>query len=200
MDLDSLRQLLFSPAVATTTAAAVSSFVIGYYAGVGRSLFAYNQSSRRRLARDTDEDDDGSDFDDEDEQGAEGNDMRARAAHVLEECKMMLLVRTDLKMDKGKIAAQCGHATLAAYKAALKETPEWVRQWERLGQAKVAVKCDSESTLIEVEHHARRLGVAARTIQDAGRTQIAAGSRTVLGLGPAPKSLMDSLTGHLKLL
>ena len=41
----------------------------------------------------------------------------ARAAApfaAAEECKMVLVVRTDLGMQKGKIAAQCGHATLGA--------------------------------------------------------------------------------------
>ena len=36
-------------------------------------------------------------------------------------------------------------------------------------------------------------------IFDAGRTQIAAGSMTVLAVGPGPASVIDSVTGHLKL-
>lgn len=47
---------------------------------------------------------------------------------------------------------------------------------------------------------AQSLGVTAEVIQDAGRTQIEAGSMTVLGVGPAPKSVVDKITGHLKLL
>jgi PTH2 family peptidyl-tRNA hydrolase len=47
---------------------------------------------------------------------------------------------------------------------------------------------------------ARALGVTAEVIQDAGRTQIEAGSMTVLGVGPAPKSVVDKITGGLKLL
>lgn len=47
---------------------------------------------------------------------------------------------------------------------------------------------------------ARSLGVTAEVIQDAGRTQIDPGSLTVLGVGPAPKSVVDKVTGHLKLL
>lgn len=43
------------------------------------------------------------------------------------------------------------------------------------------------------------LGLCARVIQDAGRTQIASGSQTVLGV-LGPKSVVDSVTGHLKLL
>ena len=37
-------------------------------------------------------------------------------------------------------------------------------------------------------------------VEDQGRTQIAAGSHTVLAVGPAPRSLIDKLTGHLTLL
>lgn len=47
---------------------------------------------------------------------------------------------------------------------------------------------------------ARSLGITAEVIQDAGRTQIDPGSLTVLGVGPAPKSVVDKVTGHLKLL
>lgn len=43
-------------------------------------------------------------------------------------------------------------------------------------------------------------GLITYVVEDAGRTQIAAGSRTVLAIGPAPVSVFESLTGHLKLL
>ncbi|EAQ86716.1 hypothetical protein CHGG_07969 [Chaetomium globosum CBS 148.51] len=125
-----------------------------------------------------------------------------------EECKMVLVVRTDLGMTKGKIAAQCSHATLACYKAltrAAQQAPgsaegRILRAWEGAGQAKIAVQVKSEDDLLELMGKARSLGVTARVIADQGRTQIAAGSRTVLGVGPAPKSLVDMVTGHLKLL
>lgn len=68
-----------------------------------------------------------------------------------EDCKMVgnkdltqiLGVRMDLKMDKGKIAAQCAyvscilrsHASLAAYKAAVKQRPDYVLAWQHRGYA-----------------------------------------------------------------
>lgn len=58
----------------------------------------------------------------------------------------------------------------------------------------------SEDELMELMGKARRLGLTAEVIADAGRTQIAAGSHTVLGVGPAPRSLVDEVTSHLKLL
>ena len=103
------------------------------------------------------------------------------------------------------MAAQCSHATLACYKTlsrALSGTPEhaFLARWEKLGQAKIAVQVKSQEELLELRRKARALGLAAEIIQDAGRTQIEAGSVTVLGVGPAPKSLVDQVTGHLKLL
>lgn len=141
-----------------------------------------------------------------------------------EECKLVLVVRTDLGMTKGispislsffllvklvltvsgKIAAQCSHATLACYKTHLElqnSTKSTVlRRWERQGQAKVALQVKSEEELEILQAKAISLGLVAEVIADAGRTQIASGSHTVLGIGPAPKSLIDEVTGHLKLL
>ncbi|PWN98489.1 peptidyl-tRNA hydrolase [Tilletiopsis washingtonensis] len=134
--------------------------------------------------------------------------MQALKARVMDECKLpeaeaseqVLLVRTDLKMDKGKIAAQCSHATLACYKAMLVSNPTILKQWERIGQAKVALKCPNEEEMQRLEAAAKKLNLCARSIRDAGRTQVAAGSRTVLGIGPGPVKLIDQVTGHLKLL
>ncbi|KAL1623744.1 putative mitochondrial peptidyl-trna hydrolase [Diplodia seriata] len=119
-----------------------------------------------------------------------------------EECKLVLVVRTDLKMGSGKIAAQCGHATLACYKAFLRQAPEspLLRRWERYGQMKVALKCTSEEDMQLLQAQAMSLGLCAQIIHDAGRTQIAAGSATVLGIGPGPVSVINQVTGNLRLL
>ena len=114
--------------------------------------------------------------------------------------KMVLCVNMSLKMEKGKIAAQCGHATLACYRKSLKMCPDAVSWWERLGQAKIALKINDESEMEAIHAKAKALGLATYIVEDAGRTQIAAGSRTVLGIGPAPVKVIDSITSHLKLL
>ncbi|KAI0252617.1 peptidyl-tRNA hydrolase [Lactifluus subvellereus] len=103
-------------------------------------------------------------------------------------------------MTPGKIAAQCGHATLACYKALVKKNPKLVRHWEITGQAKIALKASSEEEILELEAIAKSLNLCARSIQDAGRTQVEAGSSTVLGIGPAPVELVNQVTGHLRLL
>ena len=110
--------------------------------------------------------------------------------------------RADNAFATGKIAAQCSHATLACYKALLRADPSHpiLKRWESLGQAKVALKVDSEEEMLMLQAQAMSLGMCAQVIHDAGRTQIASGSATVLGIGPAPKSKVDEVTGKLKLL
>ena len=60
--------------------------------------------------------------------------------------KMVLIVRNDLKMGKGKVAAQCSHATLGCYEEALKN-PKVLSYWLDCGQAKVVLKCEEEKEL-----------------------------------------------------
>lgn len=115
------------------------------------------------------------------------------------EFKMILVVRNDLKMGKGKVAAQCSHAAVSAYKQVQRRNPELLKQWEYCGQPKVVVKAPDEETLIVLLDRAKEMGLPVSLIQDAGRTQIAPGSRTVLGIGPGPSDLVDMVTGELKL-
>lgn len=127
-------------------------------------------------------------------------DLSAFPDNSREECKLVLVVRTDLGMTKGKIAAQCSHATLACYKALKAIDSPVLARWERLGQAKVSVQVKSEEELLVLQAQAVSLGLCAKVIHDAGRTQIASGSATVLGVGPGPRSVVDQVTGGLKLL
>lgn len=50
-----------------------------------------------------------------------------------------------------------------------------------------------------IREAAKQAGIITSVIADAGRTQIAAGSRTVLALGPAPVPQIDAVAGHLSL-
>ena len=102
-------------------------------------------------------------------------------------------------MTKGKAAAQCAHAAIAAYRNSLAKQPALLEEWEADGQAKVTLKVESESELIELIKKAREAGLIGESIKDAGRTQLAAGTRTVGVIGPGPSKLIDLITGHLKL-
>ncbi|KAF8591983.1 PTH2-domain-containing protein, partial [Ramaria rubella] len=126
------------------------------------------------------------------------SNLNAVKAGPFEQCKMVLCVRTDLKMTPGKIAAQ--HATLACYKALHKANPSLLRHWEMIGQAKVALKCPSEEELLLLQAKAESLNLCARVVEDAGRTEIEPGTLTVLGIGPGPVDLVNQVTGKLRLL
>jgi len=52
---------------------------------------------------------------------------------------------------------------------------------------------------VDLTRKGRSLGLETCLVKDAGRTQIAPGSKTVLGVGPGPVDLVDKVTGHLKL-
>ncbi|KAK3837266.1 MAG: peptidyl-tRNA hydrolase PTH2-domain-containing protein [Linnemannia elongata] len=138
------------------------------------------------------------DFTDEEDSEDEENEALADF-DLQEEYKMVLVIRTDLNMGKGKAAAQCCHATLANYKELSKKSPKTLSRWEYFGQAKVTLKVDNEEDMLMLQAQAMSIGLAAHSIRDAGRTQIAAGSRTVLAIGPGPISVVNSITGKLKL-
>uniref|UniRef100_A0A914WYT4 peptidyl-tRNA hydrolase n=1 Tax=Plectus sambesii TaxID=2011161 RepID=A0A914WYT4_9BILA len=115
--------------------------------------------------------------------------------------KMVFAVNTALKMGLGKTAAQVGHATLGLYRALLDKGDAGsaaLSAWDCAGETKIVVKADSDDQLIQLQHSARELGIPSYLVRDAGRTQIAAGSITVLSVfGPAAE--VDKITGQLKL-
>ncbi|XP_020161756.1 uncharacterized protein [Aegilops tauschii subsp. strangulata] len=120
-------------------------------------------------------------------------------AKIIEDFKMVLVVRNDLKMGKGKIAAQCSHATLGLFKKLQQRAPKSLRRWERCGQVKVVVKVESEEDMLVLQGRAKSMNLPTHITIDAGRTQIAPNSRTVMAiLGPA--DMVDDVTGGLKLL
>ena len=115
------------------------------------------------------------------------------------ELKQVIVVRSDLDMGKGKIAAQCAHASLEAFEKTAVKHADWVEEWRSQGQAKVVLRISGRKELLQLfEESKRELPVAL--IKDAGRTQIRAGEPTCIGIGPVPKSKADRCTGKLKLL
>uniref|UniRef100_A0A7N0TBF7 peptidyl-tRNA hydrolase n=1 Tax=Kalanchoe fedtschenkoi TaxID=63787 RepID=A0A7N0TBF7_KALFE len=105
-----------------------------------------------------------------------------KLADILEDFKMVLVVRNDLKMGKGKIAAQCSHATLGLYKKILHRAPKALQRWEMCGQVKVVVKIESEEDMLSLQERAKSLHLPTHVTIDAGRTQIAPNSRTVMAV------------------
>ncbi|KAL0273787.1 UNVERIFIED_CONTAM: hypothetical protein PYX00_006380 [Menopon gallinae] len=115
------------------------------------------------------------------------------------ELKMTLVIRNDLKMGKGKAAAQCSHAAVMAHEIAATKCPSVLRDWKMNGQRKIVVKTESEGELLQLAENARKEGLVYAIVRDAGLTQIQSGTRTVLAVGPGPADVIDKITGHLKL-
>ncbi|VDD87277.1 unnamed protein product [Enterobius vermicularis] len=115
--------------------------------------------------------------------------------------KMVFVVNMSLKMRAGKIAAQVGHATLGVYRLAQRSDKgqQALTAWRSVGEMKVVVKGDSTDHLLELFKESRDKGLFVYVVSDAGRTQIPAGSRTVLGIF-GPSETVDSVSGKLKLL
>jgi len=114
--------------------------------------------------------------------------------------KQVIVFRADLKMSKGKIAAQAGHAAVSAAKQAREHHGGWWRTWMKEGQCKIAVKVKDEKGLLELEKKAKELALPCALITDRGLTEIPPGTITCLGIGPAPTEKIDVITALLPLL
>ncbi len=114
--------------------------------------------------------------------------------------KQVIVVRADLKMSKGKLAAQVGHAAVSASELARVMHPERWRAWMEEGQCKVVVKVNDELKLLELERRAKELGLPTALIVDRGLTELPPNTITCLGIGPAPTKQVDEVTKDLPLL
>ncbi|MBT4936125.1 peptidyl-tRNA hydrolase [Candidatus Woesearchaeota archaeon] len=111
--------------------------------------------------------------------------------------KQVILVRQDLKLPKGKAAAQVAHASV---EAVLKSDASIVKAWREEGMAKIVLKVKDEKELIQYFQEAKDSGIKASLITDAGRTVIAPGTKTCVAIGPDEEEKIDALTSELSLL
>ena len=114
--------------------------------------------------------------------------------------KQVIAMRTDLKMSRGKIAAQAGHAAVSAAEEARKKHSDWYKAWIAEGQCKIAVKAESEQELLELEKKAKKSKLPTALIIDRGLTELPPETITCLGIGPALSAQIDAITGKLPLL
>lgn len=136
--------------------------------------------------------------------------------------KQVLVVRKDLNMRKGKIAAQCAHASMKVlldkmvWRAPL--TPNGELQgpasltldcdphgpmWEWLtGKfTKICVYVNSEEELLSIHAKALALGLPCALIADSGATEFkGVETNTVVAVGPALSENVDQVTAGLPLL
>jgi PTH2 family peptidyl-tRNA hydrolase len=113
--------------------------------------------------------------------------------------KMVLVYRADLKSRKGKIGAQCGHASVAAYKTADRNDPAFI-EWDNGEFTKICVSVNSESDLLGVAEKAKTAGLNVALIRDAGHTEFhGVPTHTCLAIGPAYGYVFEGLTSQLPL-
>jgi len=112
--------------------------------------------------------------------------------------KLALVMRADLGMGRGKIAAQAAHAAVAATLASLGGAASGA--WLEQGQPKVVLKAVSEAQLEDIVSRARTASLPVQVVHDAGRTQVTAGTLTCCAIGPAQAERIDLVTADLSLL
>lgn len=134
----------------------------------------------------------------------DGSWQSAQARWVRTRVKQVLLYRRDLKMRKGKIAAQCAHASIAVFtrhdtgpsdrlEVPLDGPMAW---WTRRSMAKIVLSVDDLSTLEAAHKAAQVRGLPTSIITDAGRTEFkGVPTRTALAIGPAEVGEIDEITG-----
>jgi len=116
------------------------------------------------------------------------------------EYKMVIVTRTDLKLSIGKLSAQVAHAAVACALETKKHNSKWFSKWQNEGGKKAVVKVENEKEFYHLKEKAEKLKIEAIIISDAGHTEVPAGTKTVLGIGPAPTNIIDKVTGELPLL
>ncbi len=125
--------------------------------------------------------------------------MRRLAGSERMEYKLAIVVRKDIKISPGKMAAQVAHASVACAMRAKSSKRDIYEDWMREGQRKVVLKVESLADLEKLEREAASTGLITEKITDAGLTEIPPGTVTCLGIGPSRESDIDKVTGHLKL-
>jgi PTH2 family peptidyl-tRNA hydrolase len=134
--------------------------------------------------------------------------------------KQVLCVRKDLNMRKGKIAAQCAHASMKVFldQGIMMRGPgprgleslhghlhvpltSEMREWLEGLFTKVCISVDSEQELIDVYTKAKEANLPCALVTDAGLTEFnGIPTNTVVAIGPALSEEIDKITGSLKLL
>ena len=111
--------------------------------------------------------------------------------------KQVILIRTDLRLPRGKACSQTAHASV---EAVLKSNSKIVKAWRETGMAKIVVKVKSEKELVKLFQQAKDNDLTAALITDAGKTVVAPGTKTCVAIGPAEEELIDEITAELALL
>lgn len=113
------------------------------------------------------------------------------------EYKQVILVRADLKLPKGKLAAQVGHACV---ETVLRSDKSIVKAWHDQGMRKIVLKVKDSKEMRKYMQLAKDADIVTALITDAGKTVVAIGTETCCGIGPAEEDDIDAITSELKML
>ena len=116
-----------------------------------------------------------------------------------DEITMILVTRSDLNLSKGKLAAQCSHAATECILKAKRVAPKILERYRAEGARKIVVSAKHLEGLKRIFGEASESGLITYMVKDAGHTEIPAGTVTVVGIGPGPRSTIDSITSSLPL-
>ncbi len=114
--------------------------------------------------------------------------------------KLVIAVRSDLDLSRGKLAVQVAHAAVMAALEAKARHRKWFAEWTAEGQKKVVVKGGSLPELRALRAKARSMHLPTALVEDAGFTELPPGTVTCVGIGPGPNAIVDQVTGHLPLM
>lgn len=116
---------------------------------------------------------------------------------------LYLVINSDLKMSKGKVLAQICHAISEIFSYSFKNEPTQIPDWKRKGEAKIVLKAtfnQMQSIISQIDNYNKENPpIRLIRIHDAGRTQIPAGSLTVLAIGPWEKIIISKFVADLKM-
>ena len=129
------------------------------------------------------------------------------AVSVYRRCpiKQVIVYRRDLKMRKGKIAAQVAHAAMrvllqrgaAAGDAMQIALTPAMSLWVQGRFTKVVLSVESEADLLKIHKTAKERGVPTALITDSGKTEFGGvPTRTTVAIGPATADEIDPITGR----
>ncbi len=118
----------------------------------------------------------------------------------MDEIKQAIIVRKDISLGVGKLAAQVAHASLMSYFQAEKIDKSIAKEWLDTGEKKIVLKVDDEKALRKLNEAFKYKGFPCALVTDAGLTQIPPGTVTALGVGPWKAKEIDFFTSALKLL
>ena len=111
--------------------------------------------------------------------------------------KQVIIVRKDLKMPPGKLAAQVAHASV---EAVLKSDKSIVEKWKNQGMPKIVLKVSTLNELLEIKKIAGRDKLIIALITDGAHTFFKEPTITCLGIGPNLEEKIGKITSKLKML